>query len=104
MIVYKVSVEISPARESEWLTWMQKVHIPEVMATGSFTSYEFLRSPAGLVYSIYYRCKDQDTYDEYQRIHAPDLQQKHTDLFKGDFKASRELLDVVEHLHWAYLI
>lgn len=95
MIVYKVSVEISPERETEWVAWMRDVHIPDVMATGSFEGYEFSRSLSDATYTIAYRCRDESTYEEYQKAHSPELQKKHSDRFHGDFKATRQLLKVL---------
>lgn len=96
MIVYKVTVEISSGRESEWVAWMRDVHIPEVMATGSFEGFEFSRSLSDSTYTITYRCRNENTYQEYQKAHSSELQKKHSDRFGGDFKATRELLKVLK--------
>ena len=37
MILYSVTVSIDPTVAEDWLDWMRKVHIPDVMATQCFT-------------------------------------------------------------------
>ena len=36
MIIYNVTVSIDASIHEDWLEWMKKVHIPEVMQTGYF--------------------------------------------------------------------
>ena len=42
-ILYNVTIKISTDLHIEWLEWMKRVHIPEVMATGNFTHFHFYR-------------------------------------------------------------
>src|SRR5690242_20931918 len=37
MIIYSVTVTIEAAIEREWLDWMRRVHVPDVLRTGCFT-------------------------------------------------------------------
>ena len=39
MIIYNVTVSVEESIKKDWLTWMQDVHIPEVMATGIFQNH-----------------------------------------------------------------
>jgi len=40
MIIYSVTVTISKDAESDWLKWMKNVHIPDVIRTGYFLSWQ----------------------------------------------------------------
>ena len=83
MIIYNVTINIEECISQEWLGWMQKTHIPEVMNTGMFLSAKMTRvmveeQMGGLTYSIQYLCESKPKLDEYQVHFAPKLQQKHT--------------------------
>jgi hypothetical protein len=43
MIVYNITIKITPEIETDWLHWQKQEHIPEVMATGNFTHFHFYR-------------------------------------------------------------
>lgn len=103
MILYNVTVSIDPVVQDEWLNWMRTTHIPEVMATGHFKESRLSRvhgeEEGGLTFAITYLCYSQAKYDEYQREHAPRLQQDHSERFAGKFAAFRTLLSVIEEFN-----
>lgn len=98
MIIYNVTVNIDVDAHDNWYAWMQEVHIPEVMETGLFLEAKMSRILAeeegGMSYAIQYLCADMQTYEQYQTIYAPKLQQAHTAKFAGKFVAFRTLLKV----------
>ena len=54
MILYNVTVGIDEDVEEEWLVWMIKIHIPEVMATEMFKTFEMYSEPCeSSAFSIY---------------------------------------------------
>lgn len=36
MIIYSVTIAIQASIESEWVDWMNRVHVPDVLRTGCF--------------------------------------------------------------------
>ena len=101
MIIYHVTVKIDTEVETEWLDWMQRVHIPDVMKTGYFERSQLARvismaDTDGTSYSIQYHCKDMATLHRYQVQAAPALQKEHTDRYAGKFAAVRTLLEIVD--------
>lgn len=100
MIIYNVTVKISNEKQEDWVQWMKKVHIPEVMNTGSFVDFVFSRilveDEDGVNYSIQYHCPDLSTLETYQKKFAPELQLKHTERYKNHFVAFRTLLQTVD--------
>ena len=58
MLLYNVTVSIDPQIEQEWLEWMRKNHIPDVMQTGCFLESRISRvhgeEQGGLTYAITY--------------------------------------------------
>jgi hypothetical protein len=100
MIIYNVTVSIDASIHEDWLEWMKKVHIPEVMQTGYFLENKLCKLIVDdeITYAIQYICKDIQTLNEYQEKHAPSLQEKHSSRYKGKFGAFRTLLEIV-HQH-----
>lgn len=97
MILYNVTVKIDHQIEEEWVRWMKRIHIPQVMKTGFFTEYKMLRLMSvdesdGLTYAIQYFCKDIKDYMEYQNVHAPALQKDHTERYQGKFVSFRTIM------------
>jgi hypothetical protein len=100
MIIYNVTINVDDEIHHEWLEWMQKVHIPDVLSTGLFTGYRICRlldvEDEGTTYSVQYSCKGLEDYNAYKEKHAPRLQQEHLRKFGERFVAFRTLLEVVE--------
>ncbi len=100
MIVYNVTVKIDEAIHEEWRSWMQKVHIPDVMATGCFTESKMFKvlgddNEYGITYACQYWCKDLETLERYQEKFAPALQADHKKKYEGKYAAFRTLLQSV---------
>jgi hypothetical protein len=101
MIIYNVTINIDDDVREEWLDWMRKVHIPEVLQTGQFTSHRIVKvltndESGGTNYSIQYFCKSMADYEHYRDRYAPALQQAVMDRYKDKFVAFRTLLEVIE--------
>lgn len=100
MILYNVTVSIDESAEQNWLQWMRKTHIPDVMATGCFKEARLSRIHAeehgGLSYAISYVAPSQEKYDEYQAKYAAELQKDHIDRYSGRFAAFRTMMTILE--------
>lgn len=101
MIIYNVTVKIDIEIHTDWLHWMKTVHIPDVMHTGRFTSFQIARvisndEADGISYAVQYLCPDMKTLHQYTIHDAPSLQKKHMERFEGKFVAFRTLLEVIE--------
>ena len=102
MIIYSVTVIIEPAVEQEWLDWMQRVHVPDVLRTGCFTQCNIGKAieldDGEPTYVLQYKCASAAEYHRYRDNFAPALQKDHTDRYAGRFRASRQLLDELAQL------
>ena len=102
MIIYSVTVSIEPAVEQEWLAWMQRVHVPDVLRTGCFSECRIGKAIESNgeepTYVLQYRCACVAEYHRYRDDFAPALQKDHTDRYAGRFRASRQLLEEVAQL------
>lgn len=78
---------------------MMNVHIPEVMTTGFFHSWEMLRvisDQAGeYTYAIQYRCANHEQLQAYRREHAPGLMKKTAEKYGQKVLAFRTVLEIL---------
>ena len=80
MVVYKVIIDIDKKIEKNWLTWMKKNHVPEIMALNIFNKskiYTITNSEKKnfTSYCIEYYCSSMKEYNEYKK--------KYKDKFTG---------------------
>lgn len=99
MIIYSVEITVEAGIESEWLDWMKRVHVADVVRTGCFSEcriYKVVESPAAEPsYVMQYHCRSLEEYHRYRDSFAPALQKEHSDRFAGRFRGSRRLLEEV---------
>jgi len=101
MIIYNVTIYIKKEIESEWLEWMKKTHIPEVVEAGNFLSSKIYKViiPSGeadeVTYSIQYECKSLESYLEYSEKEALRLQREHTIKYQNKIKAARAVMEEI---------
>jgi hypothetical protein len=100
MIIYNVTISIDPEAEKKWVNWMQKEHIPQVLATQCFIEARFCRvhgeEEGGKTYAITYLCQSEDMLQTYQEKFAAKLQQETQKHFGGKFAAFRTNLSVLD--------
>jgi len=97
MILYNVTVAVEYAIHDEWLTWMTKEHIPEVLATGKFVDFKMykvlLEEDGGLTYSIQYFAESLSQIQLYLAQDAHVLQAKQREKFADQTVAFRTVLE-----------
>jgi len=101
MLLYNVTLIIEDSVAEDWLSWMQEVHIPEVMQTGMFVSSRLLKvidSPnEGVTYCAQYVAENLENYNTYQDKFAPELQADLNEKFANKFVAFRTLMEYVDN-------
>ncbi len=100
-ILYNVTVNIDNNTHEEWVEWMKSTHIPDVMATGKFLSYQLQRiieaeNETGVTYSIQYLAPNMQAYKDYQDDHSQALQAEHAKRYSGKYVAFRTLMEVLD--------
>jgi hypothetical protein len=100
MIVYNVTIKIASAIHTDWLQWLQQVHIPEVIQTGCFTHAVILRlletdETEGPTYAVQYFAESKGLYNNYIENHAGIMRQKSFDKWGSQFIAFRSVMQVV---------
>ena len=65
MIIYNVTVKIEQSLANDWVEWMKSKHIPDVIATGLFSTYRLCRifeddADGGMTFATQYFCNNLD--------------------------------------------
>ncbi len=100
-ILYNVTVNIDHNTHEEWVEWMKSTHIPDVMATGKFITYQLQKiieteNETGVTYSIQYLAPNMQAYREYHENHSAALQAEHAKRYNGKYGAFRTLMEVLD--------
>ncbi len=103
MIIYNVTTNIHESVHGQWLQWMKETHIPDVLATGKFTSAKLVRvlveeEMGGKTYAVQFFTDSRETLKKYYEEDAPKLRDEVNQLF-GDLALSfrTELEMISEH-------
>ncbi|HEX6915891.1 MAG TPA: DUF4286 family protein [Chitinophagaceae bacterium] len=101
MFVYNVTIKITPGIHDSWKKWMNEVHIPEVMNTGCFEKFVFLRlletdESEGPTYAVQYYAAGMAAYNRYIELYADRLRKATTDKWGNNYIAFRTLMEVVD--------
>ena len=98
MIVYNVSIQIDEDVKEDWLKWMKEKHIPDVMKTGVFIHFNFLKilnEDTKNTYAIQYFCKNIGMLNTYFDEFASKLQEEHSLRYNNKFVAFRTIMEDV---------
>lgn len=99
MYIYNVTLSIDASIHEEWLAWI-KNHIPEVLATGKFTSAKLTQvlveeEMGGITYSVQYTAKTREDLDNYYKEDADRLRTGGMQKFADKMLAFRTELKIV---------
>lgn len=103
MYIYSVTTNIDESVHEQWLSWMQKTHIPAMMATGKFIKAKMCsvlveEEMGGFTYSVQYTTASKDVLQKYYQEDAPKLRQEGLQLFADKMLVFRTELEVIsEH-------
>jgi hypothetical protein len=103
MIIYNVTINIHESVHDQWLAWMQQKHIPEILATGKFSSARIVKvlieeEMGGTTYSVQYSCENKAILQSYYDEDAPAFRAEGLKLFGDKMLAFRTELELVsEH-------
>lgn len=100
MYIYNVTINIEETIHDEWLLWMQKKHIPEMLSIGKFSKALMTRvvveeEMGGITYSVQYTTDSKETLEKYYKEDADNMRKEGAQLFSGKFVAFRTELNVV---------
>jgi hypothetical protein len=100
MIIYNVTIQVAHSIADKWLSWLKEEHIPEMIATGCFSTARILQlmetdESEGITYAIQYEADSKALYNRYIREHAESLRKKATEKWGDKFIAFRSVMQLV---------
>jgi len=100
MIIYNVTIKVTPDIAGEYLQWLQEEHLQEMMQTGLFSSYRLCRllepeDPEGATYVVQYHCDSIENYKSYVDEHSQRMRQKGLDKFGNKMVAFRTIMELL---------
>ncbi len=100
MFIYNVTSKVNNSIKNEWLTWVQQVHIPEVINTGCFTEATVLRlletdDSEGPTYAVQYSAESKAMYNVYVEKFASTMRQKVFEKWSDNIISFNSLLQVI---------
>lgn len=101
MIIYNVTIKIHESIHTAWLHWLREEHIPDVLATGCFTTANILRlleidDTEGPTYAIQYNAESKALYNQYVEKYADIMRLRSFDKWSDKFIAFRSVMQVVQ--------
>jgi Domain of unknown function (DUF4286) len=100
MIIYNVTTNIHETVHDQWLSWMQQKHIPEILATGKFSTARLVKvlveeEMGGTTYSVQYTTDSKETLEKYYQEDAPRFRAEGAQLFGDKMLAFRTELELI---------
>ena len=100
MFIYNVTIKIDHSIHEAWLQWMSETHITDVMNTGCFEKFVFVKivdtdETEGPTYAVQYFAVSRAQYNRYIDVYAAKLRKDGMDKWGNQFIAFRTLMEVV---------
>lgn len=99
MYIYNVTINVEESVHDEWLDWMKKYHIPDMLNTGKFKNANLLKvnvqeTTGGITYAVHYQAESKEDLEDYYRNYAQQLRDDGS-RFKNKVVVFRTELDVI---------
>ena len=70
MLIYNVTSKVDHSIHEAWVEWMKNKHIPQVMQSGCFEKFQFVKlldidESDGVTYAIQYYANTKEDYERY---------------------------------------
>ncbi|WP_046758204.1 DUF4286 family protein [Kordia jejudonensis] len=100
MYIYNVTINVDESIHEAFLTWI-KTHIPEVLATGKFTSARLVQvmveeEMGGTTYAVQYTATSKENIEAYYNEDATRLREDGMKKFADKMLAFRTELSVIQ--------
>ncbi len=100
MIIYNVTSKVDHRIAADWLQWIQKEHIADLVATGCFTQATVLHmieadETDGITYAVQYQAPDKNAYNQYIQQHAAAMREKSFSRWGDKVISFRSVLQVI---------
>ena len=101
MIIYNITIKVDWSVAEDWVEWMQDIHIPEVLKTGCFEKYQFVRllqldETEGPTYAVQYYSETLSRYDYYLQHYNSTISCQVKDKWGEKYVDFSTLMQVIE--------
>ena len=101
MILYNVTIKVDHSIHTDWLLWMQKEHIPDVLGTGTFREAKCWKllevdEEEGVTYAVQYIAATKEDLTHYLEVYAKEMRKRGTDRWGDRFVAYRTIMELVK--------
>jgi hypothetical protein len=100
MIIYNVTIKVENTIAGDWMAWLKKEHIPDMISTGCFTHATILRlldtdDTEGPTFAVQYHAASEVLYKLYIEKFSEEMRKKGTGKWGKQFIAFRTVMEVV---------
>lgn len=100
MYIYNITTKVTHLIHEDWVQWMKEKHIPEMMNTGCFSKYCFVRvletdDSDGPTYAVQLYAATKTDYAHYLEHFAPSLRNDALKKWGNHFIGFRSLMELV---------
>ena len=101
MITYNVTIKVDASIAESWLEWLLNEHIPDVMQSGCFTSFQVMRllevdDTEGPTYAVQYHAESKANYNRYIQNFATEMRNRSSQKWGERFIAFRSVMQLVQ--------
>lgn len=101
MIIYNVTTHVAHSISERWVSWMKVKHLPEIMAKGCFSKYQFVKllqtdELEGVTYAVQFYAPDQEAYEHYLEMYAPALREDAFGSWGNKIISFRSLMECID--------
>ena len=98
--IYNTTIQVAWAIHDIWIEWMRARQIPDIMATGCFTGYNFVRilevdETEGATYAVQYYVDSKADYNRFTELHANRFRAEAMANWGNNFIGFNTLMEVV---------
>ncbi|MFY7899677.1 MAG: DUF4286 family protein [Chitinophagaceae bacterium] len=96
-IIYNVTTQVTHTIKDEWVKWMKEKHIPEVMQTGCFLKFQFVKvleldETEGVTFAVQYFAESKSIYHQYVEKYASALRKDALEKWGNQMASFRSLM------------
>jgi hypothetical protein len=100
LIIYSITYAIDASIEKEWIEYMKSTHIPLLINTGFFSSFQHTRivpeQGLDLAFNIQFSCRDLSTLNKYIDDKKENCESQLNQKFQGKFASFFTKLEQVD--------
>jgi Domain of unknown function (DUF4286) len=101
MIIYNVTIKVHSDIHNEWVQWLKKEHVPDIMQTKCFSDFKILKllevdEAEGPTYAIQYFAESKALYNIYIEKFAGEMRNQSFAKWGDKFIAFRSVMQIVD--------